>query len=430
MSSQDRSGNTEITRKPRPKIVRTVVTVLIVLLAVFFLRSYLRGGGKPQQTMQSMAPQAPRVVLREVELADLAASREYIGRVEAIQSVSLRPQISGEIVGVHFKDGSLVKAGQALFSIDRKPYQATVDLRLADLAKAEANYERASKYRERLRASDSRSVSGNELDMAESDVLQAKAAISQAKAALKLAEINLGYTRINAPISGRIGKAKFTVGNLVSPAGGELARIVQTNPIRVSFALPDRDYLEQTAAFRSSGTSVYNATIRLADGKAYPFRGERDYEDNAMDEKTGTLMISLRFKNDDGLLVPGSMVSVATKPAKKHVAPVILQESILADEQGDYVYVVDESNVAHQRRVKLGAELGQMREIVSGLRAQEKVIVYGTQFVRPEMTVAPEMMPSAEASKTAVELAKESTKDVPILSSDRSGPTSSDEGKR
>ena len=216
----------------------------------------------------------------------------------------------------------------------------------------------------------------------------------------------------------------------MSPAGGELARIVQTNPIRVSFALPDRDYLEQTAAFRSSGTSVYNATIRLADGKAYPFRGERDYEDNAMDEKTGTLMISLRFKNDDGLLVPGSMVSVATKPAKKHVAPVILQESILADEQGDYVYVVDESNVAHQRRVKLGAELGQMREIVSGLRAQEKVIVYGTQFVRPEMTVAPEMMPSAEASKTAVELAKESTKDVPILSSDRSGPTSSDEGKR
>ena len=100
MSSQDRSGNTEITRKPRPKIVRTVVTVLIVLLAVFFLRSYLRGGGKPQQAMQSMAPQAPRVVLREVELADLAASREYIGRVEAIQSVSLRPQISGEIVAI------------------------------------------------------------------------------------------------------------------------------------------------------------------------------------------------------------------------------------------------------------------------------------------------------------------------------------------
>lgn len=430
MSSQDRSGHTEITRKPRPKIVRTVVIVVIVLLAIFFLRSYLRGGGKPQQAMQPMAPQAPRVVLREVELADLAASREYIGRVEAIQSVSLRPQISGEIVGVHFKDGSLVKVGQALFSIDRKPYQATVELRLADLAKAEANYDRASKYRERLKASDSRSVSGNELDMAESDVLQAKAAISQAKAALKLAEINLGYTRITAPISGRIGRAKSTVGNFVSPAGGELARIVQTNPIRVSFALPDRDYLEQTSAFRSSGTSVYNATIRLADGKVYPFQGERDYEDNAMDEKTGTLMISLRFRNDDGLLVPGSVVSVATKPVKKRVAPVILQESILADEQGDYVYVVDGSNVAHQRRVKLGAELGQMREVVSGLRAQEKVIVYGTQFVHPEMTVAPEMMPSAEGSKTAVELAKESTKDVPILSSDRSGPTSSDEGKR
>lgn len=163
----------------------------------------LPGGNKtakPQATMPK-APPAPPVILHTVEKADLAVSREYVGRVEPIQTVFLLPQVSGVIEEVHFKEGAMVKAGDLLFTIDSKEYRTTVALRKAELAKAEATLDRASKYLKRLKAADARSVSAMDLDQAESDVLQNQAAVEQAKAALQLAQIDLGYTRITAPIS-------------------------------------------------------------------------------------------------------------------------------------------------------------------------------------------------------------------------------------
>jgi Membrane-fusion protein len=225
------------------------------------------------------------VVLHVVENADLAGSSEYLGRVESIQTVLLKPQVPAEIAQVHFKEGSIVKAGQLLFSLDNKQYAATVALRRAELDKATANYERASKYYARLKAADAGSVSAADIDLAQSDVLQGKALVEQAKASLQMAQIDLGYTKITAPITGQIGQAFFTKGNYVTPAGGPLAKIVQIDPIRVGFALPDKDYLQQMKLFRASSNAVYNATIRLANGELYPFKGQRDFEDNTIDDK-------------------------------------------------------------------------------------------------------------------------------------------------
>ena len=422
MTSSEQNKNTEKTNKPKSKVGRTIVVLLLMAALAFFGKSYLDGrsnGSNGQQAQKQ--PQAPAVVLYVVEKADLAVGREYIGRVDPVQTVSLKPQISGEIERVHFKEGSMVKADQLLFTIDDRQYKATVALRKAELAKAEATYDRALKYDKRLKAADVRSVSASDIELSESDVLQGKAAVEQAKAMVRLAEIDLGYTKITAPISGQIGEALLTKGNYVTPSIGDLTTIVQIDPIRVTFSLPDKEYLDQLEAFKSSDDSVYDATIRLANGKIYPVKGARDFENNVMDEKTGTIMISLLFENTQGFLVPGSMVRVVAKPEESRIASIIPQEAILADAEGDFVYSVDANDIARRSRVKLGEEFGTMREVVSGLEPGEKIILRGLQAVQPEVKVRPVSATNGNASKTPAERAMESDYDLKAIPSGDAG---------
>lgn len=394
---------------------KSVAVILVVIALLLLLRTFKNGNGGTQQAQTNARP--PSVVLYTAVKADLAAEREYIGAADPIQSVSLKPQVSGEIERVYFKEGTVVKAGQMLFSIDSKQFQAAVDAARADLSQAEAGYDRAVKYFKRLKASDQRSVSASSLETAESDMLQSRASVEQAKAALKTAQINLGYTKITAPISGRAGKALFTKGNYITPAA-ELTTIVQTDPIRVTFTLPDKDYINQLEQFKGSKDNIFRATVRLANGEVYPVNGERDFEDNRIDQATGTMMISMRYRNENGLLVPGSMVRIAVKPAKSHEAPVIPQESVLADSQGDYVYVVDGENKVHLRRVQLGITYGVVYEVLSGVGAGERVVVNGLQSIRDGIEVSPAPERAAGTTTEPSELAKQSGFDVKPVSWD------------
>lgn len=387
------------------------VVLIAAIIAVLLIARSLKSDKGQQTHVQN---QTPIVVTQSVEKVDLAAEREYIGHVDPIQSVSLRPQISGEIARVHFEDGAMVKAGQLLFSIDSRQFQATVNARQADLAQAEANRDRADKYLKRLQNSDKRSVSAAAMEAAESDSLQGRAAVAQAKAALTAAKINLGYTRITAPISGRASKAIFSKGNYVTPAA-ELASIIQTDPIRITFTLPDKDYINQIDQFKKSGSDVFNAAILLSNGLTYAEKGVRDFEDNQIDTSTGTMSMSLRYKNSEGLLVPGSMVRVAVKPAKPQIAVVIPQQSVMVDSDGDYVYIVDGNNKVGLRRVKLGISYGTVNEVLSGVEAGEKVVVTGIQSVRDGIEVQQVAAKSGSEMQRPSELAKESGYDVKAI---------------
>ncbi|MDR1133362.1 MAG: efflux RND transporter periplasmic adaptor subunit [Synergistaceae bacterium] len=406
-------------------ILKSIAALALMGVLALFLSSHFGSNGDardldPQVSAgaaSAAVPEAPRatpVVGHVIADADLSIGREYIGKVEPIQTVQVRPRAAGQIESVHFKEGSVVSEGDPLFTIDRAQYEATVALRRADLSKAQASLSRASKYNDRLKTVDKRSISANDLDMSASDVQQNRASVEQARAALKLAEIDLGYTKIASPITGRIGRVNVTKGNFVSAASDPLATIVQTDPVRVSFAMPDREYMEQIKAFQASDAPVYDTTLTLADGTLYESRGTRDFEDNEMDSSTGSITLHLRFENKDGALIPGSLVKVATKPLESHVAPIVPQGAVMSDAASDYVYVIGDGDLAHRRDVTLGAEIGASREVVSGLAAGEKVIVSGLQNVRPESPVRPSY-PVIGASKTPAELARESGYDLPAV---------------
>ncbi|MDR3254238.1 MAG: efflux RND transporter periplasmic adaptor subunit [Synergistaceae bacterium] len=403
------------------RILKALFAIFLLTVGSLLAKSYFTKGLDPalalDAAVETPESQAPSVVGYVVENADLSVAREYIGLVEPIQTVFLMTQVPGQIDAVHFKDGSMVKRGDLLFTIDDKQYQANVSLRKADLSKAEAALSRASKYYERLNAADKRSVSEMDLDTATSDVQQCKATIEQTKAALTIAQIDLGHTKVTAPISGWIGKAEATRGNYVVPSGVPLATIVQLDPIRVSFAVTDKDYLEHIEAFRTLKDSVYETTIKLADGAEYPLKSELDFEDKVMDEKTGTIKMHIRFKNEDSILTPGSMVDVRTKPAKNRVSPVIPQEAVVNDASGDIVYVIDDAGIAHVREVSLGAEIGTTREVISGLSAGERIVRSGTQSVRPEMPVKPNYPSELAEDRSPADLVKESGYDLPAVGS-------------
>lgn len=379
MQGNGENKNVEIKGSPKSPWVKIAAAVVVIAVVFFGYRAWKDGASQPVQ----QAAAEPVVIVRQVEKFDASSvPSEYVGRVESIQSVSVKPQISGEIAKVCFKEGSVVKAGQLLFQIDPKQYEATVQLRKAELQQAEANLVTAEKYYKRVTAASERAVSATDRDTAEGNFLQAKAAVAQAKAALKLAQIDLGYCRITSPITGKIGRALYTKGNYVTPQITELASIVQMDPIRVSYPLPDRDYLDQLSLFKEDG-SVYNTSLILSNGEKYNVPGKRDFENNRVDQTTGTIMMRLRFANKEGMLIPGEMVRVFTKPVKSHIVNAVPQTAVMADEQGDYVYVINADNTARQARVTLGREFGELREVTSGVEAGENVAVAGLQRLRP-----------------------------------------------
>ncbi|NLD04497.1 MAG: efflux RND transporter periplasmic adaptor subunit [Synergistaceae bacterium] len=414
MTSKGEDGKMQTENsQQKNRIIKIAAVLGIAVLIGFMAKNHFESDAAA--TKANMQPPAPAVILYTVSEKNLSPSRSFVGKVEAIQSVSLKPQVAGEIKRVNFKEGSLVKAGQILFTIDNSQYQATVDLRKAELQQAEAALIKAEKYFARVKASDKRSISASDIDTAESAFLQAKAGVSQAKAVLKLAEIDLSHTRIISPITGQIGEATYTKGNYVTPASGGLASIVQMDPIRVSFAITDKDYLNQLEQFKKNGP-VYQTSLVLSNGRELNIQGQRDFESNKVDERTGTLEMVIRFPNPEGILIPGSMVRIGTKPIDSDLSLIVPQESILADSQGNYVYTVDEKNIAHQTRIELGEEVGTMRKVVKGLKADDRVIRIGLQNVRPEAPVSPTQ--EETGNKTAAELAGQSEEELSLTQTD------------
>ena len=231
-----------------------------------------------------------------------ADAQEYIGHAEAFRTVNIHPEVSAKIAGVHFTEGSLVKEGAVLFTLNSSQFEAQVQLGKAKLSHAQAALDGAQKYFSRLKAVGKRSVPGSDIDTADTEAQKAQAELDEAKAELRISQIDLSNTRITAPISGYIGRAEFTKGGYVTP-DDSLASIVQTDPARISFGMTDRDFL----AHRDSPAEY---ELVLADGSVYPQKAVIDFSSNVMNPDTGTITVYLRVPNENHTLIPGAIIRV------------------------------------------------------------------------------------------------------------------------
>lgn len=328
----------------------------------------------------------------------------YIGHVESIEATDLRAQISGTITEVAFEEGSLVKEGDLLFQIDPDIYEARVAQAQAALERAEAASENADRYYKRVKSVDARAVTAAEVDQAEADMLEARAAIAQCKADLKNAEINLGYTRITAPITGRIGASLLKKGDYVSPNMASLARIVQTDPVRVVFSLPDKQLLENARKIKESDVKVdsadalIRAELLLADNTIYEHKGAIDFVGNEMSKETASVPVRYTFANPNEYLVANAYVTVLLSSAQPKEALAIPATALLSNAKGSYVYVLTKEQLVAPRPVTIGAEADGYVTIISGLAEGEEVITQGVVNVRPgiPVTVIKTQQPTAQ----------------------------------
>jgi membrane fusion protein (multidrug efflux system) len=341
----------------------------------------------PAGAQQAAPP--PAVLVQTVEARPLGQQSELIGRASAVDKVDLRARVKGYLGPRKFTDGDPVKEGQVLFTIEPDTYQAAVDQKKAardsakaTLANADGQLRRAA---ELLRTNTGTQVT---YDQRLSEQLQAKAAVEQAEADLRDAEIQLSYTEIRSPITGRIGRASVSPGNLVGTDSSVLATVVSEHPMRVLFPVTQRELMEARRDGQTDGSGVA-VQVKLADGSLYKEKGKLDFIDVTVDAKTDGQIVRAVFENADRTLTDGQTLRVVIEEKDPKMVLAVQQSAIALDQTGPYVFVVNDKNAVEQRPIKVGVSRDGLTGVESGLKAGDKVIVQGQQKVRPGMTVNP-----------------------------------------
>jgi membrane fusion protein (multidrug efflux system) len=358
------------------------------------------------------------VLIAAATVETVDESVEYIGRTVAVNDVSLRAQVAGYLKERRFSEGQDVDVGMPLFLIDPAIYQAQVSAAEGAVAEVQASLLRANQDVQRqTNLVKENAGSTQRLEEAEESKLTAEAKLMSVQAELEKAEIDLGHTLITAPISGRIGRAIFSVGDLVDSQAGELARLVELDPIYVNFSVSEGDIITAKRRLLEQNKGVDDLEsvalrLRLPDGSLFDQVGRIDFIDNVVDRNTGTVIVRAKFDNPEKLLVPGLYVRALLSSEEEAEALTIPQSAVQEDQAGTFVMVVGPGNKVEQRRIKTGrADAGQL-VVTEGLEPDEKVIVEGIQKVRPGIVVDPRMSqdprqgnpdpdpPSPEASET------------------------------
>jgi multidrug efflux system membrane fusion protein len=321
---------------------------------------------------------------------------EFTGRLEAPQSVDVRPRVTGYIKMVHFHDGQEVKQGELLFTIDPDPY-------LADLAKARAQLVAAQTQVELARSEEARArklidvkaISQQEYDQLTSGSRNAAANVEAAQAAVQSAELNVGYTQIRAPIAGKVSRANVTAGNLVNVGDPVLTSIVSQDEVYAYFDAGEDAYLRYLRAARAPGGKSHgNAVLMgLADEQGYPHRGVMDFVDNRLNPQTGAMRARAVFDNSDRRFTPGLFARIKLLGNGTYSAVLTPEQAIGTDQTKKFVLVVGQDGKAQFREVALGTLVDGMRVVTSGLFPGDLVVVDGLQRVRPGMPVTPERLP-------------------------------------
>ena len=365
-------------------IVGTVVLAAVCVAGGWIAKDMWPKGAGDDAAAQAakaaaMAAMQQTVAVTNAEMRVYNLPERFVAHAEAVQEVDLLPQIDGYVKEVKFKEGDVVQAGQLLYVIDDERYQAVANQRKADLAAAEAEARRAERYYERMQKADERGITQLERDNAEAASEKAKAAVLQAKANLVVAEYDLKKTTVTAPISGQIGKSSAHVGDYVSPQKGALAKIVQIDPIRVSFPLTDRAYVAWRQAQRKGTAHAFRMRLVLPDGSEYDQSGKWDFDDNQMSRETASIMMRLSFPNPERLLVPNSYVTLLTDYEAPPSYPSVPQQCLIDLPGGNRgVWIVKDDMTVEQRAVEDKEAFEGWTPIVSGLEAGERVVLSGT----------------------------------------------------
>ncbi|MFI4889698.1 MAG: efflux RND transporter periplasmic adaptor subunit [Steroidobacterales bacterium] len=387
----------------------TIPTILAAVIAAAggLALSGCGGGGPPPFPPQGVSVAA-------VVKKDVAELDEFSGHIEAIESVELRPRVAGYLAGVHFHEGGDVRKGDLLFTIDDREYRAASDSARANLARADTRVELARTELARTeKLTQLKAASVEELEQRQGELKQAIADRNTAAAQLRQTELNVEFTRITAPISGRIGRAEVRPGNLVSPATTLLATLVSMDPVYVSFDGNERVYLKyQQLARAGSATDPGHprspVAVGLASEEGYPHQGEMVFLDNRLDPATGTIFARALLSNKDHVFTPGLFARIQLHSTATHPALLINERATLTDQDRKYVYVVGADHKTVRKDVTLGPLIDGLRVISTGLADGDLVVVNGTRKIfSPGQPVnpfqvpmdQPEMQPPAAAGK-------------------------------
>ena len=357
----------------------------LITLPVLLALALLAGCDSQAESAQQ-APPPPEVSVAEVLVEDVRYWDEFTGHIEAVETVDLRPRVEGYIERINYTEGQRVDEGDVLFVIDQRPYQA-------ELARAEADFQRAEALAELARAEAaraealavSRAISRTELDQRHAAAAQAAAEVSAARAGVATARLNMTYTEVRAPIAGRTGRALVTTGNLVSDAS-PLTTIVSMERVHVHFYADEQSYLRYDAMARSgerrsSRDERTPVRIGLATDTGYPHVGEVDFVDNRLDAAAGTILLRAVLDNRDGHFAPGMFARVQLRGSAEEGALLIDDKAVLTDQDRKFVYVVDEQGLAVRKDVQLGRKVEGLRVIEAGLEDGDRVVVRGAQRI-------------------------------------------------
>jgi len=341
-------------------------------------------------------------------MRELTDYDNYNGWIDAVDTVEVRARVRGHIQKIHFTDGQLVKKGDLLFELDPRTFESDIGRAKDQKAIAQAQLVAAQKEYARLKELLTRGgASQSQVDKAEADATALEATVKAEEQEIVRRQLELEYSKITAPLAGRIGRAMLSEGNLVNAGGSDplLATIVSTDPIYIYFPVDERAlqrYQKQRVreGQKNRPSTLKESQIKIRFGletdEGYPYEATLDFADKTVDRTTGTIVARAVMPDPTGRLTPGSRVRIRVPTSAEHSVVLVSDTAILSDQDKKYVLVVDKKGAVAYREIKLGALHGNLRVIASGLSADERIVVNGVQRVRPGQTVRAHMVPMTD----------------------------------
>lgn len=357
------------------------------------------------------SPPPPPAIVSIMQEKPIQLWKDFSGRLQAVDYVEIRPEVSGKLQEIRFKDGQTVSKGDILFVIDPAPYQAAVDKAKADAQAAKNQYALAQK--DLARAQDlvkTEAISKKIYDERQNGSLVSKSQMESAQAQLKQAEINLDHAYVKAPISGRISRAEITEGNLIQASSAPIiTTIVSDQGIYADFDVDEQTYLQDIYTIARDSASQVKIPVEmvLKSGGGQPYKGVIESFDNRIDPKSGTIRVRAFFENKDQSLLPGMFVNVRLGSMGNQNAMLVSEKAIGTDQDRKFVYVVGTDNKVAYREITPGTSINGQRVVLNGLKPGEKVITEGVIKMRPDMVVAPTTEKPPEQSPAGTEPAAE-----------------------